>query len=218
MTRGKREPRVVAELGRPELPEERAARLAANSQAYRSRKTVNNLVLSLLVTVVAVLVIVLLVPRSDTPLYRNVDYSAVAANVQADVDVRIADPILPAGWRANAAEWRAGGSDKIPSWYVGFLTPDNEFIGMTQALRANPTWLAAQLGKQAATGTVTVAGVTWDVYRNTAPEKDRGNFEYALATTAGTSTFVLVGTAAEREFGVLAGAIAADVRTNGASE
>jgi hypothetical protein len=42
--------RVVAELGRPETPEEEAARRAENSRLYRQRKTVNNLVYSLIVT------------------------------------------------------------------------------------------------------------------------------------------------------------------------
>jgi hypothetical protein len=216
MSPATRSPRVVAELGRPELPEETAARLAENSRKYRARKTLNNLVLSLLATLVTVFIIVLIVPRSDTPLYSDVDYHAVAEDVRAGVDVPIADPVLPEGWRANTAEWSAGGSDKIRSWYVGFLTPSNQFVGMTQALDANPTWLAEELKKQAATDTVTVDGVTWDVYRNSAPEEDRGNFEYALATTAGTSTFVLVGTATENDFGILAGAVAADVRANGA--
>lgn len=217
MTPAKRQPPIVAELGRPELPEEKAARLAENSRLYRARKTINNLVLSLLATLVAVLVIVLLVPRSETPLYSDVDYHTVAEEAERSLDIPLADPDLPTGWRANAAEWSPGGSAKVASWYVGFLTPSNQFIGLTQAIDANPTWLAEALQKQAAVDTATIEGVTWDVYRNTLPEEERGNFEYALVTASGSNTYLLVGTAAEADFRLLAEALTADVTANGSA-
>lgn len=207
MTRPPRPPRVVAELGRPETAEERADRLATNSRNYRSRKTINNLVYSLLATVGAVIVLVLIVPRSDTPLTRNVDYAAVAEQAQTGIDVPLAAPVLPAGWAANAAEWRSGGSDGVSSWYIGLITPTNEFVGLTQAVNANTTWLAEQLQKVAATDTVTIDGIDWDVYRNPAPAEDRGNFESALVTEAGSSSYLLIGTAPDEEIAVLAGAL-----------
>ena len=60
-----RPPRVVAELGRPETPEETAARQAENSLKHRQRQTVTNLVLALGASLLVVLALVLLVPRSD---------------------------------------------------------------------------------------------------------------------------------------------------------
>ena len=218
--RAPRPPRVVAELGRPETAEERATRLATNSRNYRSRKTINNLVYSLLATVGAVIVLVLIVPRSDTPLDRAVDYSSVAEQVQRGVDEPLVAPELPAGWSANAAEWRSGGSDGVSSWYIGLITPQNEFIGLTQAVDANPTWIAEQLEKVAADDTITIDGVQWDVYRNPAPAEDRGNFESALVTEAGDSTYLLIGTAADDELAVLAGALSAQIIANqsGASQ
>lgn len=206
-------PRVVAELGRPETPEETAARKAQDSRNYRSRKTVNNLVYSLLATLVVVLVVVLVVPRSDTSLVKPVDYHQVATQTQAGLDVPLADPVLPDAWRANAATWRTGGNGQVPSWYIGLLTPSDQFIGLTQALNANPTWLADQLQSQPASGTTVIDGVTWDVYRNARPATDRGNFDYALVTMAGTSTYLLVGTAPEGEFAVLARALSGQIGT-----
>jgi len=220
MSRTPRPPRVVAELGRPETAEERATRLATNSRNYRSRKTINNLVYSLLATLGAVIVLVLIVPRSDTPLTRNVDYASVAEQVQPGVEVPLAAPALPGGWSANAAEWRSGGGDGVSSWYIGLLTPTNEFIGLTQAVDANPTWLADKLGNVSSDDTITIDGVEWDVYRNPAPEADRGNFESALVTEAGASSYLLIGTASDEEFAVLAGALAEPITTeqNGSSE
>lgn len=215
MSRAPKPPRVVAELGRPETPQETAERKATQSRKYRSSKTVNNLVYSLLATLAVVVLMVLIVPRSDTPLDRNVDLNQVATQAQVGVDQTLLNPELPAGWRANAATWHSGGSDKIPSWYFGLLTPSDQFIGVTQAIDANPTWLATQLQKQAASDTLSVEGVTWDVYRNTAAAKDRGNFDYALTTQAGASTVVLVGTASESEFSDLAAVLAPQIQSNG---
>ncbi|MBG6212909.1 MAG: DUF4245 domain-containing protein [Cryobacterium sp.] len=216
MSRAPKQPRVVAELGRPETPQETAERLAENSRKYRSHKTVNNLVLSLLVTVGAVLVLVLLVPRSDNPINRDVDYASVAAQLQPVVDHALAIPELPDGWSANDTEWQAGTNGQVPSWYIGLLTPGNQYIGFSQAFNANPTWLAQKLPDSPVVDSVSIAGVTWDVYRNSAAAGDRGNFDYALVTAAGASTYVLIGTAPTGDFETLATALAENVAQNAA--
>lgn len=214
MSAAKRAPRIVAELGRPETPEETAVRLAENSRLYRSRKTVNNLVLSLLATLATVLVLVLVVPRSGTPVDRSVDYRTVISQVQASVDEPLVSPELPDGWRANAAEWSSGAGDGVKSLYLGLLTPDSQFIGLTQGIDANPSWVSEQLQDSPASAMVTIDGVRWDVYRNTAPENERGNFDYALVTEAGASTYLLIGTADDAEFEELAGALAESITRN----
>jgi hypothetical protein len=213
MSRAPRPPRVVAELGRPETADERADRLATNSRNYRSRKTINNLVFSLLATLAAVIVLVLIVPRSDTPIDRDVDYATVAEQAQPGVEESLVVPVLPPGWRSNTAEWRSGGTDDVSSWYIGLLTPKNEFIGLTQAIDANPTWLAEKLSRVASDTTISIDTVEWDVYRNPAQAEDRGNFESALVTEAGASTFLLIGTADDEELSVLAGAVADHIST-----
>jgi hypothetical protein len=201
-------PRVVAELGRPETPDETAARKAENSRLYRVRKTPNNLVLSLLVCVAVVIVIVLAVPRGDTQLTNTVDYRALASSAQAGVPETLGSPELPSGWRANTAEYRTGAADKIDSWFIGFLTPGDEFIGMSQAFGANDTWIAKQLHNTIASGSVSIDGVEWTIYDNRQSSDDVGNARYALVTTAGDNTWVLAGTAEPAEFETLATALA----------
>ena len=114
-----RPPRVVAELGRPETPDETAARKAENSRLHRQRQTVLNLVLSLGASLLLVLVIVLLVPRSDTAMVRDVDVAPIAEQAQVASDDPLAVPELPEGWRANAAELRTSSVDEVTAWYVG---------------------------------------------------------------------------------------------------
>lgn len=202
-----RPPRVVAELGRPETPDETAARKAENSRLHRQRQTVLNLILALGASLVVVLVIVLLVPRSDTAMVRDVDVAPIAEQAQIASDDPLAVPELPEGWRANAAELRTSNADQVTAWYVGYLTPSDEYIGMYQGLDANPTWVAGLLERTLATGTTTIDGVEWTVYDNRETGDDVGNAKYGLTTEAGDSTFVLLGTGTPGEFETLATAL-----------
>jgi hypothetical protein len=207
----RRPPRVVAELGRPETPEETAARKAENSQNYRKRKTVNNLVYSLLVCVALVIVIALAVPRADKSLLSEVDYRAVAAEAQTSADHPLADPELPGSWSSNRAETDSSGG--VSSWNIGLITPSDQFIGITQGFDANETWLSQQLGQSAASTTRTIDGIEWTVYDNRERD-DVGNVEYALTTEAGASTFVVFGTAGDDEFRTVTSALTEQVRAN----
>ena len=202
-----RPPRVVAELGRPETPEETAARKAENSRNHRQRQTVKNLVLALGASLLVVLVIVLLVPRSDAPIEPAVDVAAVAEQAQIAIDDPLAVPELPEGWRSNAAEIRSSAADGVTAWYVGYLTPSDEYIGVYQGVEANPTWVAGLLSRTLATGTTTIDGIEYTVYDNRESSDDIGNARYALTTEAGGTTFVLLGTATEAEFTTLASAL-----------
>jgi len=205
---------IVAELGRPETPEETAARKAENSRNHRRRQTINNLVFSLLATLALVVVIVIVVPRGEAPERTPIDWSEVARSAQPSVEAPLADPSLPDGYSANYAELRSGSADGVRTWNIGLVSPSQQFIGITQAFSANDTWLAAELKNTAADTTTTIAGVTWTVYDNRDSSADVGNVEYALVADAGPSTFVVFGTATDDEFTEVAGAIETQVAAN----
>ncbi|GLI28330.1 hypothetical protein ARHIZOSPH14_25720 [Agromyces rhizosphaerae] len=211
MARG---PRVVAELGRPETPAETAARKAQGAADRRRRQTVTNLLGSLFASLAVVLVIVLIVPRSDTPIEPDIDVASVAEQAAIATSETLAVPELPEGWRANAAELRTSGVDGVTSWYVGYLTPGDEYIGMYQAFDANPTWVAETLERTLAAGVTEVDGVEWTVYDNRDTLDDVGNARYGLVTEAGGSTFVLLGTGTDDEFRTIASEIAPTVVAN----
>jgi hypothetical protein len=205
-------PAVVAELGRPETPDETAARKAQNSANHRNRQTVNNLVYSLIATVALVAVIVLIVPRGNpTATTPAIDYASVAQEAQGSEPDRLLVPTLPAEWKANSAELRTKSADKVDSWYIGLLTPKGEYIGITQGFDANDSWVADQVDKSRIAGTRDIDGVTWDVYDNRASGSAAGNVEYALTTHAGRSSIVIVGTADDAEFRTVATALAAQI-------
>ncbi|WP_082492429.1 DUF4245 domain-containing protein [Leifsonia sp. Root4] len=204
-------PRVVAELGRPETPEETAARKAENSRKHRAKQTINNLVLSLLATLAVVVVIVLIVPRSDKPIERDIDWSAAAAAVQPSVDVTLVDPELPLGWTSNSATLSTNKAG-ITSWYVGLISPEKQYVGIHQAIDADASWLSGLVDGTDPVSTVTVDGIEWDVYSNPKPVEDRGLFHYALVTEAGPSTIVMLGEPSPEVFDTIAQELAPDVR------
>jgi hypothetical protein len=205
-------PAVVAELGRPETPEETAARKAQNSANHRNRQTVNNLVYSLLATLALVVVIVLAVPRgnptADAPA---VDYAKIAQEAQGSEPDPLLVPKLPAGWKANSAELRTKTPDKVDYWYIGLLSPQGEYIGITQGFDANESWVAEQVNRTMIKGTRDISGVTWDVYNNRTSNSDSGNVAYALSTEAGKSSIIVFGTADDAEFDTVADALAGQI-------
>ncbi|ARC56233.1 hypothetical protein AS850_03980 [Frondihabitans sp. 762G35] len=202
-----RPPRVVAELGRPETPEETAARKAASSRAHRVNQTTRNLLLSIGASVGIVLVLVLAVVRPNESQITPTDYRQVAASAQQQVTPTLAAPSLPSGWSSNSAEIRPAGSDGVQSWYVGFLTPDTQFIGLTQGLDANQTWLSNTLEKGVATSSTSVGGVTWKVYDRRS-DTNAGNLAYSMSAVIDRSTVVLSGTATDAQFDLLAQRVA----------
>lgn len=201
-------PAISADLGRPETPEETAARKAEQSRLYRARKTINNLVYSLLVTVGLAVVIYFLVPHGDANPNWAVDYQKVSAEAQASIKAPLDTPGMPTDWRANKAQLKLSASDKVVVWYIGFITPSNTYIGYRQGIDASESWRASVLPDLRPTGTKTIGGVEWTEYDNRSVEQ-AGNLAYALTTVAAGDIFVLNGNATNADFEAIAAKVAA---------
>lgn len=202
---------IVAELGRPETDEETWARKDAARRSRRQHQTTFNLVLALLASLAIVVGLVAVVARpSDQRFDRAVDYRQVAESSHVD-GVEFAAPELPEGWTSNRADYRDAPADGVDVWTVGFLTPQNQYVGLHQGIRANPTWVANQLDEKAATGTRSIGGTRWTVYDRRAEGRDAGNNAYALVATFPEGTVVLAGTADDAAFRTLATRVAAQL-------
>jgi hypothetical protein len=208
--------RVVAELGRPETPEETAARKAEASRKHRSNQSLINLVLALLASLGVVLVLVIVVVRPDQPARQPVDFVSDAAKSQPVVGAPLAAPRLPSGWSAND-DGVTTSADGITAWTIGFITPRTQFIGLKQGIDANRTWVSNELERARATGTESIGGLEWTVYDRRSAS-GTGNIAYAITTTVGRSSIVLYGTAETTEFRMLATAIAVQLEADGAAK
>ncbi|WP_336632604.1 MULTISPECIES: DUF4245 family protein [unclassified Microbacterium] len=196
-------PRVVAELGRPETPEETADRKAAASAAYRSSKTFRNLIAALLVTVAVVAVVYLGVPRGSLAEPEPVDVAASAQTASASLGHPLIVPVAPADWRANSARLEGGMWRVVYAWPSGYLR-------VAQGIDAPEGWATRQLGGVAPTGHVTIDGIDWDEYV-IAGRTD--TVSYALSTTAGTDTILVYGATGAADAAIAASGIADQIRS-----
>lgn len=198
----RQQPKIVAELGRPETPEETAARKAENSRLHRQRQTVNNLVYSLLACLGVVALLVLIVPRATGDFAdRSVDVVSLAHDATPSAGQELVAPEMPDGWLAKQATIRSSKADRVTQWHISFTTPKptEQFAAVVQAFTpdntpANETWVAQLLESKAATGTEEFAGLTWTIYDHTEDLPDETLVRYAMSTELEEASLVVYGT------------------------
>lgn len=184
--------RVVAELGRPETPDETAARKAESSRVYRSSQTFRNLIAAILATLAVVAVVMFGVPRGTPATPERIDVAAEAAATSTALARPVLAATVPESWSINGARIE---SDTFDVWTVIYAPDRNRgYLRVAQAFDADDTWSADVLAGEPATGRVTIDGIAWDEYRIDDPER-AGNVSYALGTVAGADRVLVYGSA-----------------------
>lgn len=183
--------RVVAELGRPETPEETASRKAESSRIYRSSQTFRNLIAALIATLAIVAVVIFGVPRGTLATPEDIDVAETAAGIGEAYGRTVIAPTVPADWRVNAA--RLEGADDVSAFTIVYVPDDTGYLRVAQAFAPDAAWVSRMLSGETADGTVTIDGITWDRYDIDDPER-AGNVSYALATPAGADQILIYGT------------------------
>ncbi|MGN7950067.1 DUF4245 family protein [Microbacterium sp. 22215] len=183
---------IVAEIGRPETPEETAARKAAFSKAYRSSQTVRGLVAALIATLAIVLVIVLIVPRGEPATAAKIDMVGIAADVESTVDSPVIVPDLGDFWRVNAAGLTSGATAVWDVTLAPSAEDERGFIKLAQAFDADSSWAPQRLNGTAPTDTASIGGLEWDVYE-LGDAGAKQNITYAIGTQAGDDYLLLYG-------------------------
>jgi len=201
-------PRVVAELGRPETPDEAAARKAESSRVYRASQNTRNLIAALLVTLAVVAIIVLAVPRGELPPAEPIDVAAVAAEIESAEGRTVVVPDVPDAWIVNRASIEG---DSTAAWTIVYV-PDEEagFLRVAQGFDADPAWTTRVLSGASVDGTVTIDGVEWDRYDIPDPAR-AGNISAALSTSAGADTILVYGSTDDETLELAAASLADQV-------
>lgn len=183
---------IVAELGRPESPDETAARKAAASNAYRSSHTFRNLIAALLVTFAVVAVIIFAVPRGQPIPTKPIDIAGIADGVESTMDSPVLTPELGDFWRANTANLLSGATVVWEVTLAPAADSERGFIKVTQAFDTDSSWAPQRLNGIAPTDSIGIGGLTWDVYE---PENaaSNANITYAIGTQAGDDYILLYG-------------------------
>lgn len=202
-------PRVVAELGRPETPDETAARKAESSRIYRSSQTFRNLIAAIIVTVAVVFIVIFGVPRGELPERESIDPAPIAAQAAESLGRTVIVPAVPSDWRVNAAEVSSDGGSS--SWSIAYVPDDEGFIRFAQAFDTDEVWARSALAGSAPADTLQIDGVEWDVFEPADPSRT-ANISYALGTQAGADYVLLYGAATPEQTAELAAIVASDVK------
>jgi len=205
-------PRIVAELGRPETPDETAARKAASSKAYRGSQTVRNLVAALLVTVAVVAVIIFAVPRGEPVAAEKIDVAGIAAGVESTMDSPAIVPELDGFWRVNAAELQSGATVVWEITLAPAADDERGFIKVAQAFDADSSWAPQRLNGNAPTDETRIGGLDWDVYE-LGDAAANANVSYAIGTQAGDDYVLLYGSRSASSTADLAESLVPQIRS-----
>lgn len=203
--------RIVAELGRPETPEETAERKAASSKAYRSSQTVRSLIAALLATLAILAVIIFAVPRGEPATAEKIDVAAIASDVEKTVDGGVIVPELDDFWRVNAAELESGATVVWDITLAPAADDERGFVRMAQAFDADSGWAPQRLNGTAPTDTTTIGGIEWDVFTPGDPAANQ-NITYALGTQAGDDYVLLYGSRSSDSTAELAESLVPQIR------
>lgn len=182
---------IVAELGRPETPEETAARKAEFSKNYRASQTFRNLIAALIITLAVVAVVIFAVPRGERASETTVDVAAIAADVETTMGSPALVPEPDEFWRVNAAELQGGATVVWNITLAPAAEDERGFIRVAQAFETDSSWAPQMLSGTAATDTTRIGGLDWDVYELGGDTDD--NVSYAIGTQAGDDYILLYG-------------------------
>ncbi|MEW9872425.1 DUF4245 domain-containing protein [Arthrobacter sp. HS15c] len=179
--------------------------------AKRANASVMGMMIALVVSIAAFLPIVLMNPFPKSEGFRpDIDVSAVARNA---TDVAGFTPVAPETgdtFTSNYARWESGSGSGVPTWEVGFLTPNDSFIGLIQTRLANPTWLLQETGNAPVTGSRNAGGQEWEL-------RDSGKGNRSMVLNYRGTTVILTGPAKLDEFAVLADAVVKSLESNPAA-
>ena len=163
----------------------------------------------MLVTLGIVLLLILGVPRDDSSRLQPVDYKQIAISATNSEGFTALAPEIPTEWYSNAA--RIDNTLGVRGWYVGFVTDENEFIGLSQAFQTNPSWESEMLKTNLQDGEIEIAGLVWEIWPTRNPSNPPGTKEFALKHNFSGSSVVIYGTADLADFELVAASIAEQI-------
>ena len=204
------EPRIAAHLGRPETPEETAARKAENSKNYRQSQSFKNLIFALVVSLAIVAVVYFIVPRGEVDNAPQPDVDAIASQVADQYERTVITPDAPEGWTKNIAEIEPGSPSIRTVNFNSIPSAGHAYVRFSQAFDADSLWATQELRGTEPTGTVTAGGVEFTEYVVKDPTST-SNISYALGVQAGTDYVLLYGSASEEITAQLAERVADEI-------
>jgi hypothetical protein len=129
---------------------------------------------------------------------RRVDYSGQLSSARDRADYRVLAPRgLGPGWVATSVDVQSSGG--TVRWHLGFLTPEEEYVGLEQGDLEPDQLAAAYVGDLRPVGTTRAGGERWRVYE--------GETDAALVRRQGEVITIVVGTVSPDELSTFAASL-----------
>jgi hypothetical protein len=132
----------------------------------RLSQTVGDMGRSLIVVLAVVAVIVIFAWRPQPEAIRVVDVEPFVAVVSSQADFPATRlPTSLDGYQPTSVRWEpTAESSGLPVWFVGYVTPTERYVQISQSKAEGPDFLREQTAGGSQTGTVDIDGVRWERY------------------------------------------------------
>lgn len=128
----------------------------------RLRQTVGDMVRSLAVVLAVVAALLLITYRPQPDPVKVVAVEPVLAMARAEAPYPVLVPVGLDGYRPTSVRWEpTAASDPEPTWHVGYVTPQTQYVQVSQSATKDPSFIDEQTGGAVVAGLVDVDGVAW---------------------------------------------------------
>lgn len=151
----------------------------------RAKRGFRDLILSLAVVTVFVAFLFAMVWRPSPDPVRTVDPAPMLRVARAEAEYPVLAPVgLSSGWRSTSARFEVDGT--ASTWFLGYVTPDDEFVAVTQTDGEPGDFIAEQTVQGQPDGERIIKGDQWQQYI--------ADDQRSLVRSTDTSTTVVTGT------------------------
>lgn len=179
--------------GLPILPEEEMERRpsgpvpGSRDEMLALRRNANwmNMVIATVICFAAVLVIVAVVPRSESGYERHIDAQAVAQDAQPQAGFPLTVLDFGEGWYSNTAQYGPRGPEETPVWYQSVIVEEQHWVTIIQTDADAEPVLEEELDEAVQVEDAELAGWTWEVY-----ERPRSSRVFYANETDGVTTLL----------------------------
>jgi hypothetical protein len=185
--------------------------MAKRDSSARLRMTVRDMILSMALIVLPILAVFWLMPQgSSTPAVTVVsaaDYQSMLSAARGSLPFTAMSPTdLPAGWKLTSDDYQPEG-ESAADWHLGYQTPSAKYAVFEQTTESVNEFLSDEASDATQSGSVQVAGDTWQRYTGTAPAALTTLLFRQDTTKAGKSLEVVAGSAPMSELETLASSL-----------
>jgi hypothetical protein len=181
---------------------------AKKGRPSRLRITVRDMIFSMALIVLPILAVIWLMPGTapSTPVapVTTSEYQAMLSAARENLPFTALSPTgLSAGWQLTSDEYQPAG-ESAADWHLGYLTPSGKYAVFEQTSESISEFLNGESSDATQTGTVQMAGATWQQYTGTTPSALKTLLFRQVTTKGVPSLEVVAGSASMTELQTLA--------------